>query len=84
MADVEIVDVHSHFYPKTYVDKLMRRGFAETREGQVILKWGRRGSPASISAVNLEEKVKEVKKFSPELPLPTLRLCPLGRPKIIL
>ncbi|EHP70283.1 putative TIM-barrel fold metal-dependent hydrolase [Metallosphaera yellowstonensis MK1] len=65
MADVEIVDVHSHFYPKTYVDKLMRRGFAETREGQVILKWGRRGSPASISAVNLEEKVKEVKKFSP-------------------
>jgi len=58
------IDLHSHYYPKPLVKKLMDYGILRVNEERVILTWSGRRSEARKSIINIEEKKREVEFFN--------------------
>jgi len=58
-----IVDVHSHFYPKAFAQKLQEIGTLNLQGNTAILTWEGRKSAAGIGIVNIEAKLKEIKRM---------------------
>lgn len=58
------IDLHSHYYPKPLVKKLMDYGILHVSEERVILTWSGRRSEARKSVINIEEKKREVEFFN--------------------
>ncbi|AOL17443.1 hypothetical protein BFU36_12785 [Sulfolobus sp. A20] len=62
--DTVVVDVHSHFYPKTYVETLSKKGIITINGDKVMFKWGsNRSAFMDISGINLEKKIQYLKKL---------------------
>ncbi|WP_338603144.1 hypothetical protein V6M85_03720 [Sulfolobus tengchongensis] len=58
-----IIDVHSHFYPKVYIEALSKRGLVKSEGDNIIISWGKRISPADSRLVDIEKKLYDLKKI---------------------
>ncbi|MCH4815842.1 MAG: amidohydrolase family protein [Saccharolobus sp.] len=65
--DSKIIDVHSHFYPKVYIEILNKKGFIKYEENKIIINWGKRISPADFRLIDIEGKLQDLKKLKYEL-----------------
>lgn len=44
MDSIDVVDVHSHFFPKSFIHFLEDRGILREESGKVVVKWGSKRS----------------------------------------
>ncbi|QGA68977.1 amidohydrolase family protein [Sulfolobus sp. E11-6] len=65
--DSKIIDIHSHFYPKVYIDALNRKGLVRYEENKIVITWGRRVSPADSRLLDIEKKLQDIKRLRREV-----------------
>ncbi|BBL47286.1 MULTISPECIES: amidohydrolase family protein [Metallosphaera] len=58
-----VIDVHSHFYPKSYVEALNRRGFLRNVDSRLMISWGKRSSPVTTALTDINQKIENLKKL---------------------
>jgi predicted TIM-barrel fold metal-dependent hydrolase len=58
-----VVDVHSHFYPKIYLEALSKKGIIIVMQDKILLKWGNRGSNVDFRAIDINKKLEDLKKL---------------------
>ncbi|MEJ2776225.1 amidohydrolase family protein [Sulfolobaceae archaeon RB850M] len=64
MNEEIVVDIHTHYYPKSLTNKLIELNMLQILGDKVILKWSNRKSLASLSLLDIESKLKELNRLN--------------------
>jgi len=63
MSSPEVIDVHAHFFPKSFIDLLQKRNMLREESGRVMVKWGSKRSVAMRREhFDLGIRLKELEK----------------------